>query len=342
MIGAGMTGLGGFDAGVRLHRSERAGRTMLTNYNLYAAMRRAADFQINDALRGRTSQWPRLPYNEPSAVQAVTLGGVSQVAEAWKNLLRPIGLVVTTHAVFCHSSPQVDFRYTGSVKPPVELADLLIVVDVAQPGGAYRHARLIQAKVAKPGGHISLRPGKEQVQLALMSFWPTFWFTAKAYSRTHWNLRDRRCPGGHHQSGRYGAIHSNLTSWRQVVPGTVMSMVGFPSLGVEITNMVFGSAGRPARIGGGDPWSDLIEELMSITYFAVYGKSQPHRRGQSSSSQFLTQAFGTRTGGATALAWESIPEGPPGEHTVDMPEGPISFIHLTISPADEAPLLPLG
>lgn len=306
----------------------------------HAAMRHTADALIGDALRGRTPQWPRIPHHEPSAVQAVTLGGVSQIAQAWNFLLRPSGLVVTTHAVFCHSSPQVDFASSGSSKPPVELADLLVVVDVLGSTGPSRRARLIQAKVAAGNGDINLSPGKEQVQLDLLSRWPNFRFIAKAYSSTLWDLSDPLCPGNARQSGRYGGIDRDLTSWRQIPPSAAMSMAGAPSLGSEIAGMALGFSGRQARLTGGDPWSDLICELMRVTYATVYGRARPHVRGHSSSSQFLTSSYGAQATGATSLAWESIPDHPGPDTTTEIPEGPISIVHLTVSQPEQAPELP--
>lgn len=135
-------------------------------------------------------------------------------------------------------------------------------------------------------------------------------------------------------------IDRDLTSWRQIPLSAAMSMAGAPSLGSEIAGMALGYSGRQARLTGGDPWSDLIRELMRITYSTVYGRARPHVRGHSSSSQFLSFSYGAQATGATSLAWESIPDHPGPDTTTESPEGPISIVHLTVSQPEQAPELP--
>lgn len=297
----------------------------------YYAMRHIADSLIRDALRGRSPQWPFMPRNEVTAVQAVTMGGAAPLAAAWAHILRPLGLLVTTDAVFCHSSPQVSFKHARGAKPPVELADLLVVVDVHAVGYISRRASLIQAKVAGRRGGISLGKRKERTQFDLMSRWPVFHFTAGCYPTTRWNLHDIASPGWPRDSGRYGGIHHSFRSWRQIDVANPLSTIGFPSLGEEITNMAYGTAGRPARPAGGDPWSDLINVLLNTTYGIVYNSTPSLRRGQSSSSQFITSTIGTPSTGLALLALEPSSPVPGADFDADPPDGPVSIVYVAIT-----------
>lgn len=117
--------------------------------SLVASLTSSADAVVDQVLLHGSSGMLAAPRFEVGFVAAVTLGGVPGIASEWSRLLRPFGLKLEMHGVFCHAAPVVEFQTARSSKIGCELADLLVVIDyLGLNGQIRRRASLIQAKMA--------------------------------------------------------------------------------------------------------------------------------------------------------------------------------------------------
>ncbi|MCG7394238.1 hypothetical protein MHY87_15130 [Microvirga sp. ACRRW] len=242
------------------------------------ALEATANALIVNALKYGAPVFSTPPLSEVKAAHATVIAGASQVATAWAPILAPLNIEVASRAILIHGSPIVDFMdvITGKSERR-ELGDLLIVVDLIQAGNVVdRRATLTQAKLVTKTGHISLDPsGKAQRNLYLR--WPVFTLPM-GYKPHPRNLNDPSCPGVMADGCRFGGIdlHGAQRNWFQVPTAQRMNSRRKPSLGTSLMRMACGAAGRPAAAGGRDPWSELVDELMDVTFGVTY----PAKRGQ--------------------------------------------------------------
>lgn len=246
-----------------------------------ASLSSAADAAISSVLSHGVPGQISPPSSEVGFVAAVVLGGVWELAQAWKPLLAPLNLSVNISGVFCHQSPKATFLDAQGMSASCELADLLVVVEDYTGVSPYRRwATLIQAKMANAAGGQSLSKSGDLRQLHLMSNWPQF-----TLPYPYWpGPRDfSTCtqPGSLSNCGRYGLITGQPNpTWHQHIPAAVMSGGGV-SLGAFLAGMVETGQTRFGREATGvvDDWSRTIEELMCHTYAQVFN----YRRGFSGS-----------------------------------------------------------
>lgn len=208
---------------------------------------------------------------EPSYVASLVLHGVPELAREWTGPLHSIGFDLTISGVFCHQSPKVEMEGTqGSDAPPkgeCELGDLLIIHDHKSANGEeFRRAVLVQAKMDHASGH----PAENLRQYFLYRNWPDFKITRpRVFAKRIWNLRDNSA------GARYGFINLKnadtsrgpSSPWALVPTSNAMTngRQGV-DLAVYLVNMLEfnrnACAGRKADVQGGDPWSDLIKEML--------------------------------------------------------------------------------
>jgi hypothetical protein len=155
------------------------------------------------------------PRGEVGFVAAVTLGGIKEIAKAWKPLCSGLGLRLNLSGVFCHAAPIVRFTDAKRRSQPCELADLLIVVDIGSSGSLIRRATLIQAKMARAAERVSLSGPSSRVQLDLYQNWYPFDFEEAVYGISHVDFTKG---GGALESGTIGVIDRHLKNqpvWTQ-------------------------------------------------------------------------------------------------------------------------------
>jgi hypothetical protein len=141
-------------------------------------MTMAANAAIEDALLHGACFRVRAPSR---AGGGRDLGGIREIAKAWRRILATRGLTVGLTGVFCHAAPMVTFKDSRKQLRRCELADLLIVVDVNGHGPLIRRAALVQAKMARARERVSLSGRSSRVQLDLYQNWHRFDFEEAAY-----------------------------------------------------------------------------------------------------------------------------------------------------------------
>lgn len=238
-------------------------------------------------LNGAAAFGQNPPTGEVGFVAAVVLGGVPAIANAWRPILRPAGYQLRISGVFCHQSPQATFTDNNGVRKSCELADLLVVVDdLTGSGSGRRWATLVQAKMASPGGGKTLTQTMDLRQLDLFTRWPAFTLPLgyQPYLRDFSTCRHAGMP---FDCGRYGLIDTRFNpEWRQQVPARSMPAGGhrFGSFLAQMVGQGQTGFGREAT-GNADDWSRTVDELMTVTYAALFtyvagfGSGNPQSRG---------------------------------------------------------------
>lgn len=270
------------------------------------------------------------PFDEPTAVAAVVLGGMPMLAHAWAPSLSALGLTATFTGVFCHSSPQV--RFTGAHGASrVELADLLLVVDMFSSNRAVdRRAHLVQAKIAA-GGSIRIGgSGQDAKQLDLLENWPSFDFVSKAFPGAR-DFRAAGQPGAWPDSGGYGGLDLSSRTWWQSAPSPLMSGLGAPGLAASIVGMLTGAAGREASLSPSDDWSRTIIDLMNVTGARAF--RQGGGGGQRGVTALMNLGAGLAHGPNVVSRVFRVGEPPPDApgSDVERGDGPISVIRIAVS-----------
>ena len=307
------------------------------------AMASTANNAIDKALLLGSQAMRSPPRAEVGFVAAVTLGAITDIAIAWKPLCAGSGFSLELSGVFCHAAPKVKFTGANGQPGHCELADLLIIVDVITAGSLVRRAALVQAKMARAAGRVSLSGKSSRTQLDLYQNWYPFDFEEAAYgmSRIDFNLG-----GGVADSGTFGVIDrhwkdpfSSPPVWTQhaAIP-TPFIISNQAHLGEFIAEMVDGtraSFGRLSTLSLQSDWSKAVELLRTITYARAFHHKQTiesasARRGVSAVAclSFRTMADITRE------IWGGSSEQPPfddvGIIEDDGEPSGISVVHITV------------
>jgi hypothetical protein len=176
--------------------------------------------------------------------------------------------------VFCHGAPIVNFTGSKRQAKSCELADLLVVVDVTRAGVLGRRAALIQAKMARAAGRVSLSGMSTTTQLDLYQNWYVFDFEDAAYGMSGVNFTPR---GDAAYSGTFGVIDrhfKNVPIWTQhAASPTPLITSHHVMLGTFIAAMALGARtgyGRLATPSLKTDWSKTIERLLSVTYARAF------------------------------------------------------------------------
>ena len=265
---------------------------------------------------------------EVRASHAVVIAGASQVAAAWGVLLRPLNLEVSSRSVLIHAAPKVRFKdvVTSNLEER-ELGDLLIVIDyVRRKLIVDRRAVLIQAKLADPSGLLPLDvSGKAQRNLYL--HWPEF-VMPNGYRPHKRDLNDKTCKGSAIDGCRFGGIdlHSSPRGWKQIRTAQSMSARQKISLGSSIAQMACGAAGRQAVKGANDPWSELVDELLSVTF----GSMHPAKSGIQRSWETLSFSSPSIDRVIIHREGRSPLRGFPEDASTSTPSAGISTVHVRL------------
>jgi hypothetical protein len=233
-----------------------------------------ADDAIDKALLIGSHAMLSPPRSEVGFVAAVTLGAIGDIAAAWSPLCVGHGFSLEISSVFCHAAPLVAFTSANGISRRCELADLLIAVDVITAGSFVRRATLIQAKMARAAGRVSVSGTSSGVQLDLYQNWYLFDFDEAAYgmSRVDFNVGAAAV-----HSGTFGVIDRHLKNrlssppvWTQhAARPTPLVTVNQIRLGEFITRMVDGTRagfGRLCTPSLQTDWSKTVERLLTVTY----------------------------------------------------------------------------
>jgi len=238
----------------------------------------AANNAIEKALLLGSQAMCSPPRTEVGFVAAVTLGAITEIATAWKPLCAGSGFLLKLTGVFCHAAPMVSFTDAKGRSRRCELADLLIVVDIITAGSLVRRAALIQAKMARAAGRVSLSGRSSRTQLDLYQNWYPFDFVEAAYGMNQINFH---AGGAAADSGTFGVIDRHLRDpassppvWTQhAASPTPVVTLNHPQLGEFITEMVDGTMARFGRLSTPSlqtDWSKAVERLLAITYARVF------------------------------------------------------------------------
>jgi hypothetical protein len=253
---------------------------------LVRQMATEADAAIDDALLNGAGPIVR-PKKEVAYVAAVTLGGVYEIAEAWRPICAGRGMSLRLAGVFCHAAPIVRFK-GRSGKTVCELGDLLVVTDIRKGGALTRRAALIQAKMARAKQRVSLTGPSSCKQLDLYQNWYRFDFLDPAYSMSRVNFH---VGPGPLWSGTFGIIDPRFDSqprWTQHLAHPTPGIIAThdPRLGRFLAEMADGTQpgfGRLATPSLNTDWSKTVELLLRVTYaraFAdktILGPARPPR-----------------------------------------------------------------
>jgi hypothetical protein len=309
------------------------------------SMSTAADAVIGDVLLRGSRGMQTTPRTEVGLVAAVTLGGVNDVAAAWRPLLATSEYSLSLTGVFCHAAPLVRFRPPSGTASTCELGDLLVVVDRKRSGTLVRNANLIQAKMAAKAMRVNLTGASSARQLVLYQLWPLFSFVDGIYGTGVYDLGQ----GAKEDAGTFGIIDRHFRSspatppvWTQHRARPTPKVIATePMLGTFIANMAAANwtgYGRRAWPGGKDDWSKVVDLLLTVTYARAFrhaptlGASAPHR-GSTAMAYFLTTptevSWCRRAGGDWWPPFDGF------EVIEDDSPGGISVLHLRLAELEE-------
>jgi hypothetical protein len=243
--------------------------------------------------------WPSHDYSpsdfagrwfEPAYVASFVLYGVPKLAAEWAAPLNAAGFGLRISGVFCHQSPKVEMtRSEWQSGGECELGDLLVVHDHVGANGEItsRRAVLVQAKMPHATGYVADNPR----QSFLYEHWPLFRITKPKILRTAWyDLTDNS------QGARYAQITPDAPKRRYLIkrqsPWALVSCTAniSPPLNDDMAAFLVSmldfdgqaSRGRPATVGGQDPWSalvDLLLDKMKLREFTNRQLPRRHHRG---------------------------------------------------------------
>jgi hypothetical protein len=283
------------------------------------------------------------PRTEVGFVVAVTLRSIWDIAAAWTPLCSRLGLRLDLAGVFCHAAPLVQFTDARRELRHCELADLLLVVDIGDTGSFTRRAALVQAKMARAAGRVSLSGASSRVQLDLYQKWHKFDFEESIYGLSQVDFTNG---GGAIDSGTIGVIDRHFITppvWTQHAANPTPAIIsGEPQLGEFIAEMVDGTRsgfGRLATPALQTDWSKTVERLLDVTYNRVFhhkptlGPTGVPRGVRAVASLNFTQMANLTSGNPGG----SI-KGPPDDFEIReddrVPRG-ISVVHVGIGPIQE-------
>jgi hypothetical protein len=242
---------------------------------LVAKMAASANTVIENVLLVGASVMRSPPRSEVGFVAAVTLGGITDIANAWIPLCNGAGLSIRLSGVFCHAAPLVNFKNGRRRWETCELADLLVVVDLGTGQGLVRRAALVQAKMARAAKRVSLTGPSSNVQRDLYQNWYRFDFQDPAYEMSAVNFRAGQ---GVAHTGTFGVIDHHLRCppvWTQHKASPIPTKVQKePQLGEFIAEMAGGwrwGFGRLASPSLRTDWSKAVEKLLTVTYQRAFG-----------------------------------------------------------------------
>lgn len=242
--------------------------------HVVVAMASAADNAIDNALLLGSHAMLSPPRTEVGFVAAVTLGAIRDIAAAWTPLCAGSGFLLELSGVFCHAAPMVTFTDANGRSRRCELADLLIVVNVITAGSLIRRATLVQAKMARAAGRVSLSGKSSRAQLDLYQNWYPFDFEEAAYGTSRVNFIAGGAAG---DSGTFAVIDRHLKNrpssppvWTQhAASPTPVIISNQARLGEFIAEMVDGARagfGRLSTPSLQTDWSKAVERLLTVTY----------------------------------------------------------------------------
>lgn len=316
---------------------------VLLPLSLTNSLKTAADSAILKVLVLGGARTPG-PSGEVTAVRTMTLDGFDEIADRWSPILKP-SYRIDLRAVFCHSRPHVTFTPVphpnlpgGTKLRQCELADMLIVIDHVDPSRRIndRRAVLVQAKILKGG---AVKPsGSEWAQHELLGWLPVFSFVDAGYDSRSRDLKGGQQVGSPILSAEYGGIDLKTAPpiWRHEL--TAMSAPWFTSpipLADYLACMATGqiNCGRLAVRGGSDDWSFTVDELLRVTSAHPIVKTKASvLRGNDNVVGFIADTSPLPAVGGGG--WSKYIDG----DVLEWPEGPISTIHMLISPIDDRPV----
>jgi hypothetical protein len=283
------------------------------------------------------------PRAEVGFVAAVTLGGVTEIAKAWRPVCRDLGLRLDLSGVFCHAAPVVEFSDARHRSYSCELADLLVVVDVGSAGSFTRRAALIQAKMARAAARVSLSGPSSRTQLDLYQNWYKFDFREAAYGLKQVDFtKGIEAPG----SGTIGVIDRHLKGqpvWTQhAASPTPAIILDEPHLGEFIAEMADGTRpgfGRLATPTLQTDWSRTVERLLEETYGRAFRHTPTLGRSGVPRGVHAVACLGfTPKTDPISATWGKSIQGPPFDFRTEKddrePRG-ISVVHIGISPIQD-------
>jgi len=306
------------------------------------AMASLADAAIDNALYVGSPTMIMRPRTEVGFVAAVTLGSIGDIAAAWRPLCSGLGLGLDLVGVFCHGAPLVEFTYARRERRRCELADLLLVVDINSAGSFTRRAVLIQAKMARAAGRVSLSGASSLVQLDLYQHWPKFDFMEPVYGMSNVDFTQGATTS---DSGTIGVIDRHFRKqpvWTQHPASPTPAIIrAEPHLGEFMAEMVGGASGfgRPATPSLQTDWSETVEQLLKETYRRAFHHkptlgptSVPRGVRAIACLNFMEMAELTNSKPGGAI------KGPPYDFEIredDRLPGGISVVHIGIGPIQD-------
>lgn len=297
----------------------------------------AANFEVRHALAYGAPSFVSPPTREVGYVAALVLGAVPAIATAWRTIFSTAGIQISITGVFCHSSPQVEFKDKTKGTERRELADLLLVHDeMSGTSIGARRAVLVQAKMATGVGTVS-GSSVDLPQLHLYEVWPLFSIKHSAFAQHNRDFKTAQFAGKPIDDGRYGIIDatSKQPLWHLVEPKTPpMSTSAGPEIGTFMAEMldvsIFGR-GREAKPQGTDDWSFTIDELLRITanrQFTHKLSFGPNVTYPAGTTVVVQPDSGTADWATSRLFWGAAPGGPDKTTTSEPDDVGLSTIRI--------------
>jgi hypothetical protein len=192
------------------------------------------------------------------AIGATVSSALPASGDAWRDVLRPLGVRLNLVGAFSFGCPKVDV-VIGSRTRRCDLGSLLLVVDDLRRLVGDRRALLVSLRLSGDEA--------DPVQRRLYSEWPAFQLADSAYGADLRNLRSSIDD----PPGRFAQIDlaRKEPRWSLIEPSG--GIVAHKTLGVLLAAMTVGRAGRTAIVGGPDAWSQTVRELLNRTALAAVG-----------------------------------------------------------------------
>ena len=298
-----------------------------------AVRRRLADHvdgEVGKALAGRCGM--AAPMDLREAVGATVSAGLPAAADAWANVLAPLGLTVNVISAFSFGAPLVEFTTDGTSRR-CRISDLMVVVDDLTGPSPDRRAMLLKTRLAAANDG---DPGPAERQL--YERWPPFRFTDASYANGDRVFQAAQTPA----TARHGGLAEidlspSSRGWVVLPPDAMASVGARDSLGRWLLDLATGGGTIAAR-GGGDDWSRTVDELLSRTANATMWGLGPNPRFRSVATYKgrLGSGFVVFENTGELQMQSALLDGAAAPDMGSLVEGPLSIVHIIFGPAEQA------
>ncbi len=219
------------------------------------------------------------PRDARESIGVTVSSALPAAGDAWHGALHALGIEVQAICAFSFGSPIVGFEDRGVARRCGLGAVLVVVDDLSSPGGDRRALLISTPHVAGEAGPL------EAAQRHLYAKWPVFQFEDQAYRAGERDFGPSNGDaGGSHGCEARIDLSMLQPAWLLSQRGVGCHRLTRDSLGAKLAAMATGAAGRKAKLGGADVWSQTVDELLRRTGAATVDGLRNHPRVRSTTT----------------------------------------------------------